>query len=107
LGLKKPWKPVTVVFEGAPGTGKSLVLNCLLGPPNLKEWLYRSDKFSPASFVSQSATVSSIKLKDIDLLPKIKNKVLITPKSSMMGIYQAYRAHIPPKSSMIDTKLFK
>ncbi len=79
LGIKQPWKPVTAVLEGAAGSGKSLVLNCLLGT-YLKQWLYRSDKFSPASFVSQSATVAKTKLKDVDLLPKIRNKVLITPE---------------------------
>jgi len=82
LGIKKPWRPVTVVFEGPPGPGKSLVLNCLLGATSeeVKEWLYRSDKFSTASFVSQCASVSGSDLGEVDLLPRIKNKVLITPE---------------------------
>ena len=81
LGLRKPWRPLTVVFEGLPGPGKSLVLNCVLGASSeVNERLYRSDKFSPASFVSQCASIGESKLKRVDLLPRIKNKVLITPE---------------------------
>jgi len=36
---------------------------------------YRSDKFTPASFVSQAANVRSKGLEKVDLLPKIKHKV--------------------------------
>lgn len=82
LGLQPGWRPVAVVFEGAPGPGKSLVLNCLLGgiSPLIQDRLYRSDKFTPASFVSQNASIKAKDLKKVDLLPKIKNKVLITPE---------------------------
>lgn len=40
--------------------------------------IYRSDQFTPASFVSHSASVKREKLSDIDLLPRIKDKSLIT-----------------------------
>jgi hypothetical protein len=84
LALKKGWKPVALVFEGLPGPGKSLILNCILGAgdkrPTVKAHLYRSDKFTTASFVSQSATVPKDQLKGVDLLPKIRQKVLITPE---------------------------
>lgn len=84
LLLKKGWKPLALVFEGLPGPGKSLVLNCIHGAgdlrPNVKENLYRSDKFSTASFVSQSANVTKNDLAKVDLLPRIKGKVLITPE---------------------------
>jgi hypothetical protein len=84
LLLKKGWKPLALVFEGLPGPGKSLVLNCIHGAgekrPIVKEKLYRSDKFTTASFVSQSANVSKGDLSKVDLLPKIRQKVLITPE---------------------------
>ena len=82
LGIQKPWRPVTVVFEGPPGPGKSLVLNCLLGADSeeVTEQLYRSDKFSTASFVSQAASRRKVQLLQVDLLPRIKNKVLVTPE---------------------------
>lgn len=82
LGIQKPWRPVTVVFEGPPGPGKSLVLNCLLGADSeeVTGQLYRSDKFTTASFVSQSASKKKAQLLQVDLLPRIKNKVLVTPE---------------------------
>ena len=39
-----------------------------------------SDIFTPKSFVSHSANVKKEKLEEIDLLPRIRNKVLITPE---------------------------
>ena len=82
LGIKKPWRPLTLILEGLPGPGKSLVLNCILGASSeeVQERLYRSDKFSPASFVSQSASIRKAKLRKVDLLPRIKDKILITPE---------------------------
>jgi len=97
LGVEKEWKPVTVVFEGPPGTGKSLVLNCVLGVNS--EWVYRSDKFSTASFVSQSATVKKSKLLKVDLLPRIKNKVLITPE--LAPIFRGKREEIEERFAIL------
>jgi hypothetical protein len=50
----------------------------------LRKWIYSYfiDKFTAKSFVSHSATVSKEKLSKIDLLPRIKNKVLLTPELS-------------------------
>src|SRR5215831_10358362 len=55
LALPKPWKPVALVYEGPSGPGKSTIPNVLLGSTmeEIKRNLYRSDKFSPAAFVSQ------------------------------------------------------
>jgi len=101
LGIKKPWRPVTVVFEGPPGPGKSLVLNCLLGATSeeVREWLYRSDKFSTASFVSQCASIERKKLNKVDLLPRIKNKVLITPE--LAPIFRGKGEEIEGKFSIL------
>ncbi len=101
LGIKKPWRPVTVVFEGPPGPGKSLVLNCLLGATSeeVREWLYRSDKFSTASFVSQCASIERKKLNKVDLLPRIKNKVLITPE--LAPIFRGKREEIEGRFSIL------
>jgi hypothetical protein len=50
----------------------------------LRKWPYSyfTDKFTPKSFVSHSATVGKDKLKDVDLLPRIKDKILLTPELS-------------------------
>ena len=42
--------------------------------------VYRSDKFTPKSFVSHSASVSREKLQEVDLLPRIRHRVLLVPE---------------------------
>jgi len=101
LGIQKPWRPVTVVFEGPPGPGKSLVLNCVLGADSeeVKEQLYRSDKFSTAAFVSQSASVKRAQLWRVDLLPRIRNKVLVTPE--LAPTFRGKREQIEERFSIL------
>jgi hypothetical protein len=50
----------------------------------LRKWMYSyfTDKFTAKSFVSHSATVAKDKLKEVDLLPRIKDKILLTPELS-------------------------
>jgi AAA lid domain len=68
--------PVAVVYVGMPSSGKTTVVSMFAG----HDLTYASDNFTPASFVSNAANVSSEKLKKVDLLPRIKHKVLITPE---------------------------
>ncbi len=42
------------------------------------EVLCRVDNFTPKSFVSHAASVAQDKLGEIDLLPKIRNKTMLT-----------------------------
>lgn len=65
--------PCALVFIDVPSAGKTITLNFFAG----FEKSLALDHFTPASFVSQAANVKLEKLKDIDLLPKIKDKVLI------------------------------
>ena len=101
LGIQKPWRPVTVVFEGPPGPGKSLVLNCPLGADSeeITGQLYRSDKFTTASFVSQSASKKKAQLLQVDLLPRIKNKVLVTPE--LAPTFRGRREEIAERFSIL------
>lgn len=68
--------PVAVIYVGNSGTGKTTVASLFDGHPRV----YRSDDFTPAAFVSHSAAASAKQLDKIDLLPKIKGKVLVTPE---------------------------
>lgn len=43
---------------------------------------YFSDKFTAKSFVSHSAAISKDKLAAVDLLPRIKDKIILTPELS-------------------------
>lgn len=87
LALKDRTKPLSLIFEASSGFGKTAVLQMAF-PTNITtvsiikttidKYVYRSDKFTPRSFVSHAANVKKEKLKEVDLLPKLKNKVLIT-----------------------------
>ena len=50
---------------------------------NLK-YSYYSDKFTARAFVSHSATVAKEKLPEIDMLPQIKDKILLNPELSAL-----------------------
>ncbi len=81
LLLKDNVNPVAVIFVGPPSAGKSTVLE-MFGDAkvNGEVFCYVSDSFTPASFVSQAANVETDQLDQVDLLPRIKHKVLVTPE---------------------------
>jgi hypothetical protein len=82
VGMPKPWKPAALIYEGLSGPGKSTIINVLLGNNGslTRQMLYRSDTFTTAAFVSQAASVSPSQLSKVDLLPRIKGKILVTPE---------------------------
>jgi len=63
------------VLQGAPSGGKTTTLDFFRGFP----YSHATDKFTPRAFVSHVAQKSEAELKKIDLLPRIKGRVLITP----------------------------
>ena len=76
LLIKDITQPFALFLMGVPSCYKSTtleIINCLSN-------CYKSDKFTPKSFVSHSANVTKTKLSEIDLLPKIRYKTLITPE---------------------------
>jgi hypothetical protein len=78
-------KPVSLMFETPSGFGKSTVLQ--MGFPlkdfSLDEFAYRSDQFTPKSFVSHLGG-DGAKEKEVDMLPKLKDKVLICKELATM-----------------------
>lgn len=68
--------PVALIYVGPASAGKTTVVSMFEGA----SMCYRSDKFTPASFVSQSAKATSAQLNSVDLLPRIRHKVLLTPE---------------------------
>ena len=73
--------PPALIFSGASGSGKTLPISFLFPDDdhkNLEKYIYRSDKFTPRSFVSHAANIKKNDLKNIDLLPRIKDKVFLT-----------------------------
>src|SRR3989344_6309210 len=66
--------PFALVFVDVPSSGKTITLNMF---SSLAELVYTTDNFTPASFVSHAANIPKKKLHEVDLLPKIKGRVLI------------------------------
>ena len=66
-------------MQGGSGRGKSLTIR-LLNPDreSTRALLERVDDFTPASFVSHAANRNEKQLGKIDLLPRIKDKVMLT-----------------------------
>jgi DNA-binding transcriptional MerR regulator len=73
--LIKDTQPLALVLQGAPSGGKTTTLDFFKGFP----FSHSTDKFTPRAFVSHVAQKSEAELKKIDLLPRLKGRVLITP----------------------------
>ena len=68
--------PFAGIILGPPSSLKTLAVEVFRNLDNI----FFSDKFSAKSFVSHNSSVSKKDLKEIDLLPKIKNKCFLTPE---------------------------
>ena len=75
--LKEWTDPVNINLVGPPSSQKTTAASFFYGIEGLT---YKSDSFTPKSFVSHSCTVTKEELDEIDLLPKIKDKCFITPE---------------------------
>ncbi|HVB32775.1 MAG TPA: helix-turn-helix domain-containing protein [Patescibacteria group bacterium] len=84
MSLAGRTKPLSIIFEGTSGYGKSAVVEMFFPEPKstLANYAYRSDEFTPRSFVSHIAGTSRAKLSRTDLLPRLKDKVLVTKELS-------------------------
>jgi hypothetical protein len=80
MALAERGNPISLILEGPSGYGKTAVAKMFFpGEASpLEEYAYRSDKFSPKAFVSHATNVKRHQLDEIDMLPKLEGKVLIT-----------------------------
>ena len=77
---------LVLIYEGPSGFGKSTVVRMLTPAANtahatnavVDSHIVRIDKFTPASFVSNSSNRTAEQLSEIDLLPKLKHKTMVT-----------------------------
>jgi energy-coupling factor transporter ATP-binding protein EcfA2 len=67
---------VGLVILGPPSGGKTTILKLFEG----LVFTYLTNKFSPKAFVSHYAAAKEEQLSEIDLLPKIRGKVLLIPE---------------------------
>lgn len=77
LHIKDIVNPLSLILVGRPSSSKTTVLGFYKED---KELVYHTDKFTPKSFVSGYANCEAKTLPKIDLLPRIKHKVLIVPE---------------------------
>lgn len=68
---------VNVNLVGVPSGEKTTCLSLFYG---VEDITYKTDEFTPKAFVSHSANVTEEELEEIDMLPRIKDKCIITPE---------------------------
>jgi hypothetical protein len=80
MALDGRTNPLSLILETPSGYGKTATLQMAFPAEGsgLERYVYRSDKFTPRSFVSHAANVKAEDLAKIDMLPKLENRVLIT-----------------------------
>jgi hypothetical protein len=76
LNIKDCTLPFAGILLASPGSAKTVVVQLFKG------WrrTYSTDSFTAKAFVSHSTAVSREELAEIDMLPKIKDKMLLTPE---------------------------
>lgn len=70
--------PFALVLVGVPAGWKTMPLKCI--DESMLPYVYYSDSFTPKSFVTHTVEKSKKELGKIDLLPKIKDKIFVTPE---------------------------
>ena len=72
--IKDITNPFALVLVGMPSAGKTICLNFF---SEIEHLTYASDKFTPASFVSNAVNRKKEDLKKIDLLPRLQYKMFL------------------------------
>ena len=84
LFLKDNKNPLGLIIIGPSAGSKSTILNMFKYLPN--NLTHHTDRFTPASFLTQAMNVSQDKLESIDLIRKLPNRILLVPDLvSMFG----------------------
>ena len=78
LNIKDITLPFACIILGPPSSSKTVGIELLRDTPNT----FYTDSFSAKSFVSHNTSVPRDKLQQIDLLPKIKNNLFLSPELS-------------------------
>lgn len=108
-------QPTTLVLLAPASAGKSMGLNFMTPTGTddpLSEFFYRSDKFTPASFVTHRADLDEEGLAKIDLLPRLKDRTLISrelaplftgKRDELMSTFAILTAVLDGKGYMSDS----
>jgi len=94
-----------LVFEGPSGKGKSIIIRMVMPDrPSTENFLHRVDDFTPASFVSHAANRRRTQLADIDLLPRLRDKTMLTKELAPLfrSDEREMRHNFPTLTSVLD-----
>jgi DUF2075 family protein len=72
--------PFIGIILGRPSSYKTVIIELLKNWPNT----YYTDNFTARAFVSHSTSVDPAELEQIDMLPRMKNNIFLTPELSPM-----------------------
>jgi len=89
----------SLILVGSPAGEKTTALSFFYG----QKQTYISDDFTPKSFVSHSAGVSPEALEGVDLLPKLKNRILIAPE--LAPLFEGQRERLVENFAMLTRVL--
>jgi predicted transcriptional regulator len=78
LNIKDCTLPFAGILLGSAGSAKTAIVQLFRG----RRDTFYTDNFSPKSLVSHNSAVKKEKLKEVDMLPKLKNKFFLTPELS-------------------------
>ena len=111
MAVKGRTKPLCLIFETPSGYGKTATLQMAFATDPgafLTKLVYRSDKFTPRSFVSHAANVKKEEMPNLDMLPKLENKVLITKELApiLRGRVEDLQENFSILISVLDGKGF-
>jgi hypothetical protein len=100
MALAHRTKPLSLVLETPSGYGKttSIVWLFPIAGKGTENYFYRSDNFTPKAFVSHAANASR-SLESIDMLPRIRNKVLLTKE--LAPIFRGREQELQDKFSIL------
>lgn len=98
MKIQEERRPHTILFNGN-STNKEIITDSFKMIPDV----IHVNSFTPKSFVTHSARHSTEKLKDIDLLPKIRNKGMFT--SNADSIFLGNKPTVNNNITMFDTVL--
>lgn len=77
LFIKDLTDPTGLILQGNAASEKTTILSWYYDYVPL---IFKTDSFTPASFVSHSVNIEKEQLEEIDLLPKIRNKCFVAPE---------------------------
>jgi len=101
LLLESQTAGIGLAVTGPSGSGKTTILKFF---DQLDEMIYRSDDITSASFVSHDSSKNEEQLQEIDLLPRIANKTLLTRDMApwFAGDQEAVRKRMSILAPLLD-----